>query len=478
MNVTTPVNVTSSVNDTQVANGTNPGGPIVNVTSPVNVTVPVNVTSPVNGTSASNPSNGTASNGTSSSNPSNGTTGGNSTVGNGTTGGNSSSGSNSTTGGSTTGQVQCCDYFERGAGYEFSICDGVGAIIRPELIGGSRDVFWATQQPDDILAPVWTDLSNLVNNYCDQRSLGMASNSSNSTNSSSNATGANATAVMVQSLDIPWAAWGQDLLNSFDNIGVWLSRYVQYLGAAEAYLASNFPGSSLLTTVEQELANFDPNINLTNVTYGELVSDYNTIYAQFISWYGTFFGPNGLIGLSVSEINDGGVVYRFVGNVSSLGLGLDVVDVERPNLLPIQFESIAEWISTKFGSVILANSCAICSAGNGSSVVVPPANTTNSTNTSMPTGNSSNSTNGTVVGGGNGTVGENNSTSNGTLPVTGGSNSTNNGTGTGVTSGNNGTLPLNNSTIGTGTTNSSTTSNQTTTTTNSSTPVVSTGPTP
>lgn len=474
MNVTTPVNVTSSVNDTQVANGTNPGGPIVNVTAPVNVTVPVNVTSPVNGTSASNPSNGTVGNGTSASNPSNGTTGSNSTMGNGTTGGNSSSGSNSTTGGSTTGQVQCCDYFERGAGYEFSICDGVGAIIRPELIGGSRDVFWATQQPDDILAPVWTDLSNLVNNYCDQRSLGMASsNSSNSTNSSSNATAVNATSMMVQALDIPWAAWGQDLLGSFENIGVWLSRYVQYLGAAEAYLASNFPGTSLLTTVEQELANFDPNLNLTNVTYGELVSDYNTLYAQFISWYGTFFGPNGLIGLSVSEINDGGVVYRFVGNVSSLGLGLDVVDVERPNILPIQFESIAEWISTKFGSVILANSCAICSAGNGSSVIVPPPmNASNSTNGTVG-GNSSNSTNGTLpVGTGNGT------STNGTLPVTGGSNSTQNGTATGPTEGQNGTLPVNNSTIGTGSTNTSSTTNTTTTTSNSSAPVVSTGPTP
>jgi hypothetical protein len=280
--------------------------------------------------------------------------------------------------------------------------------------------------------------------------------------------------MMVQALDIPWAAWGQDLLSSFENIGVWLSRYVQYLGAAEAYLASNFPGSSLLNTVEQELANFDPNINLTNVTYGELVSDYNTIYAQFISWYGTFFGPNGLIGLSVSEINDGGVVYRFVGNVSSLGLGLDVVDVERPNILPIQFESIAEWISTKFGSVILANSCAICSAGNGSSVVVPPANTTNSTNSSMPVGgNSSNSTNGTLpVGAGNGT------SVNGTTPVTGGSNSTAvNGTATGPSEGQNGTLPLNNSTIGSNST-TSTNSSTTTTTTNSSAPVVSTGPTP
>ena len=43
---------------------------------------------------------------------------------------------NTTSGNTTDGSIECCDYYEKGAGYEFSLCDGVGAIIRPELIGG------------------------------------------------------------------------------------------------------------------------------------------------------------------------------------------------------------------------------------------------------------------------------------------------------------------------------------------------------
>jgi hypothetical protein len=76
--------------------------------------------------------------------------------------------------------IHCCDYFEKGAGYEFSVCDGIGAIIRADLIGGARDVAWAKMQVNNDLSPIWTDLGNLLNNYCESRS-----NNSNNTNSSS-----------------------------------------------------------------------------------------------------------------------------------------------------------------------------------------------------------------------------------------------------------------------------------------------------
>jgi hypothetical protein len=236
---------------------------------------PVNVTGGLSGSEG----NGTASNGTSSAG--NGTSSsGNSTAGNGTTGGNS-----------TSGEVNCCDYFEAGAGYEFSVCDGVGAIIRADLIGGDRDIFWATQSPADLLAPVWTDLNNLINNYCDQRSADLAaSNSSGRSNSSSNT---NLT-YLIEHIDIPLAEWGQDLLVGVENLGVWIRRYAQYLGAASSFLSA-YPGSNLIGLIETDLANIDPNLNLTNVTYAELVADSHVLYAQFISWYGAFFGTNGLI---------------------------------------------------------------------------------------------------------------------------------------------------------------------------------------
>jgi hypothetical protein len=69
---------------------------------------------------------------------------------------------------SSGGSIYCCDYYENGAGYEFSVCDGLGAIIRSELIGGQKDLQYALMAPDMIdITPVWNDLSVLVDNYCD-----------------------------------------------------------------------------------------------------------------------------------------------------------------------------------------------------------------------------------------------------------------------------------------------------------------------
>ena len=66
------------------------------------------------------------------------------------------------------------------------------------------------------------------------------------------------------------------------------------------------------------------------------MADSHKIYAKFVEWYGVFFGRNGLIHLKVDEIMDGVVVvYRFEANVTKLGYGIDVIDVERPNILPI-----------------------------------------------------------------------------------------------------------------------------------------------
>jgi hypothetical protein len=83
--------------------------------------------------------------------------------------------------------------------------------------------------PDVVLSPIWTDLGNLFNNYCDARAQMIAANSTNSSNSSSNAT-----AAALAQLDIPWAEWKQDALASWDDLVAWLGRYQQYLAAALA----------------------------------------------------------------------------------------------------------------------------------------------------------------------------------------------------------------------------------------------------
>jgi hypothetical protein len=59
--------------------------------------------------------------------------------------------------------------------------------------------------------------------------------------------------------------------------------------------SQGFPGGSLLTAIEQDLVNVDPALNFTGVTYAELVTDFSALYSNFITWYNTYFGPNGLI---------------------------------------------------------------------------------------------------------------------------------------------------------------------------------------
>ena len=44
--------------------------------------------------------------------------------------------------------IECCDYYQQGSGYEFSVCDGMGAIVRTDLVGGERDTFYASQAID------------------------------------------------------------------------------------------------------------------------------------------------------------------------------------------------------------------------------------------------------------------------------------------------------------------------------------------
>lgn len=206
------------------------------------------------------------------------------------------------------------------------------------------------------------------------------SNVSNSTNGTANAT---APASIWSSIDLPWAQWKNDTLVSLEDIVLWLGRYQQYLSMATAY--TNEAGiDSVLNVVEQGLANVDSKLNFTGVTYGELVTDYNTIYTQFVGWYNQFFGPEGLINGEQSTIQDGQTtVYEWSVQVPSMDVN-DVLAIEQPafNALPAQFESIAEWITTKFSGIILENACNIC---NGQSPIVPI----------VPSGNTSNSTNGT-----------------------------------------------------------------------------------
>lgn len=41
--------------------------------------------------------------------------------------------------------VSCKDYYQKGSGYEFSVCDTFGAIMRPEMFGGQKDLFYLNE---------------------------------------------------------------------------------------------------------------------------------------------------------------------------------------------------------------------------------------------------------------------------------------------------------------------------------------------
>jgi hypothetical protein len=452
-NVTQAVNSTVS-NATQAVNDTvsNATEAVSNATQAVNNTLS-NVTAPLNGTSVSNDtgsSNSTGvSNGTS---PSNGTSADNSTspsnstgVSNATSPSNSSNSTNGTSSSSSSGdQVNCCDFYERGAGYEFSVCDGIGAVVIPSKIGGVRDIYWAGQQPETFLGPVWTDLGNLVNNYCDNRM-----------NQTANSTQVNTTALW-SSLDLPWAEWQNDTLSTFDDVAVWLSRYTQYIGVAQSYLNSN-PNATLPASV----ASYNPtSVDLSNVSYGDLITNYQGVYQEFINWYNLFFGADGLVAVNERSVMDGQTtVYEFSGNVTSFqgGEGAATFAVESPFSLPQQLESIAEWISSTFGSVILQNSCNLCNSQSA------PASNSSSANSTVPSSNSSNSSNSTNSTG----PASNVTTVNSTTPIVG------NGSATEVNS-----TGLGNTTTSTNVTNpdNSTASDNSTSSDNSTTPVSNSTP--
>lgn len=127
--------------------------------------------------------------------------------------------------------INCCDFYEKGAGYEFSVCDGIGATIRTELIGGAQDMAYAKMAEDTYdLAPAWNELTTLVDNYCEQKSAYMSQISGNSTNATATIQPAS---YIIPQLNLPLSAWKQDALTSIGGLGVWLSRYQQYVQQAE-----------------------------------------------------------------------------------------------------------------------------------------------------------------------------------------------------------------------------------------------------
>jgi len=83
-------------------------------------------------------------------------------------------------------------------------------------------------------------------------------------------------------------------------------------------------------------------LNFTNVTWGELVTDYHVIFAQFVTWYHNIFGPGGLVQTNfVTDIKDGSIpLFEIQANslkvFGSNGNGTFVLEDETPFNLQLE----------------------------------------------------------------------------------------------------------------------------------------------
>jgi hypothetical protein len=97
------------------------------------------------------------------------------------------------------------------------------------------------------------------------------------------------------------------------------------------------------------------------------MTTYTKTYSKFLDWYGAFFGgENGLFSISNTQVMDGQeAVNAFTVDILGQGNTFAVGSFSGSSGIIGQFESIAEWITIKFGGVILQNSCSLCQMQGG-----------------------------------------------------------------------------------------------------------------
>lgn len=70
--------------------------------------------------------------------------------------------------------LQCCDFFENGQGYQFTLCDkGVGVYIINDRKGSQNDLMYLNMASVDsgFNNVSWNELYSLVDSYCGVNSL-------------------------------------------------------------------------------------------------------------------------------------------------------------------------------------------------------------------------------------------------------------------------------------------------------------------
>jgi hypothetical protein len=227
------------------------------------------------------------------------------------------------------------------------VCDGIGAIIRKDLVGADQDNQYKQMAVEGfVLAYVWQDLVGVLDNYCDQQT-------------------ANPTKELVsiasiwQQLDLPFNEWKDVPMETFDDIRLWLGNYQQYVDALRKYV-NEFPNTPLYQDIWNVINQTDSRLIATNITYPELLNDFGGIFNSFIGWYNDFFGPSGLVTVKyLGQSNDAShTVESFEVDVFSLPPNYFAVD--DLEAMPIQLNILGNWLLDKFGPFLYQSSCSLC----------------------------------------------------------------------------------------------------------------------
>lgn len=238
--------------------------------------------------------------------------------------------------------ISCCDYFQNGTGYEFSICEGLGALIRPELTGGDRDNYYGNQTYTSPSANfVWTDFGYLIDNFCTARQQSIAAG--NPTNFSIAAIWGEIRDQLEEQVGVP--------LDNIDDIRNWLFSYIKYLDVVKEKLA-DLPNTVVGEAIIKELNATQPEF-LQNVTMAQLSTVYSTFYQNFIVWFNNIYGPSGFLSvtpvtitngdenLTAIDIKVGPIDETFVADLSNDGINFAL-------------QQIADWIALRFGGIVLS----------------------------------------------------------------------------------------------------------------------------
>lgn len=287
--------------------------------------------------------------------------------------------------------IDLCNYFEVGAGYQFSQADnGIGLVLLESLVGGSRDLYWKNM----VSAPVnlgwnWAELVQLIQALEGSQ----CSNATTTLPSLPNVSGGIADILAALNLD-----WSNLSLTALQNLNIaswgktewkfWLSAYVQYWNALQQFAVageneiSGAVGSiesiaaGLISQIKGEVnvsvsdlenllqaggalvlsnvnltgaVNFtqfwSPNFDLESVTIGEILADLSiasNVVSQVENWFSAYFvnGVSSFLGGNETISIEGG---NQTTNITiGSGSAPIVVDVSA------NVEAVIAWITANF----------------------------------------------------------------------------------------------------------------------------------